>query len=1325
VIGTLLDGRYRLLSLLGSGGMSDVYEAWDEGLRRAVAVKVLNAGQDDAEDERRFEREFHSLATLSHPALLSVYDFGSIDGRRFLVSEILRGRTLAELIEQGRFPASPTSDERLDITTEPPGIPELGLTPSIELVVGILDRLADALGYLHELSLVHRDIKPSNVMLLPGGSVKLMDFGLIRSLGSSTNLTQAGRFVGTAAYISPEQARGLPLDGRADLYSLGCVAYELLTGRRPFEGDNAVDIVVAHLTTPVMPLRRVNPHVPEPLESVIMRLLEKDRGGRFADAADLRRALEAAVRLVAPSAEPLPPALQALRARRPGSVFVGRTTELDVLTTVVDRAVQGQGGVALVRGEAGIGKSRLLRELRDRLRSRRVAVFDGRCSPTLREPYQPFTELLEKVVRTLPGLGNDRHEAILGGDAAALRCLLPFVDADLFLLESGGTPERRPSEVLALPSRDSLLDGVAGVLERLSWTVPCVLFLEDLHWADDSALYLLCHLARRLPSLRIAILATLRDEDLVRGDTSDSVASRLLEEVAQLRECVTVSLGSLGAIDIAEMVRSLLGGELGSARLESALRDVTEGNPLFVQEVIRSLRESGELVRKGAAWQWHGGDLLLPTRVRDVIRRRINRLDPDAREVLNWAAAIGRELPRSILAQCVADLPGLDMDRALAVLLEAQLLREEQRPGEKQYAFAHALIQKIVHDELSRERRHTLHTRIAAAVEVRAAALDIDASAELAGHYAETNEHAHALRYALRAADRARALHAHARALAFCRIAEDALNALESTATDRAAWADQRFEILRAMRRLHRLAGETSAALARAEERLELARALGRDAEEASALNDRGVTLWFAGDTVRALEDITHARVMWERMGNTAQVASSLANEGELHLCLGHLKESARADTAAIRLASRTDQQAATRALMHMGNTLHVVGHFDRALRCQTVALRRWRALGDDVEMARSLINIGNVRAARGQLAAARRAYEQSLLLLTAVAARHDESLVHVNMAEILLDAGEWSRAEHALRSAESAVERSGEPGLMPRVRSLRLLLRVATGRLGEVERFCTDGANATDTSLDIEDRAFTRLALAEGWCALGELARARAEVEPLRDPPFAYLVASRPRVERVLGQIDAARSATPALLARLLRSGERSRTRGDRREVIRLGVLSGQVALALDRTTEAENLLRRAARAAERIGMRPTHVQAAVALSCLVRDDARLAAQAALEAAHQAGTTEDVQEAALVLGEVESRYGASTLAWAHLRAAVQAVRSGVRELSTAHARDAYRLRRGAFLSRLRALFEKLREEPEIRRWSAMTGERELASWLAEIDDTVPSASGG
>lgn len=303
-------GRYVVIERVGSGGMAEVYRARDELLGREVALKVLH--QRFAQDRsfvERFKREAQAAANLNHPNIVSLFDYGSDDGTYFIVMEFIDGQSLSELLHD----TGPLMPER-----------------AAEIAADV----AKALGRAHAAGLVHRDIKPSNIMITSSGQTKVTDFGIARALGSEGDqtMTQTGMVIGTAAYFSPEQAQGNPVDARSDVYALGVVLYEMLAGQPPFTGETPLAVAYKHVREDPPPPSTVNSDVPKSLDAITMKALAKNPDNRFASAGEMQEDLERFLAGQKVHATPLLATTQAMtRAQPRGSetVVLQQTDDYD------------------------------------------------------------------------------------------------------------------------------------------------------------------------------------------------------------------------------------------------------------------------------------------------------------------------------------------------------------------------------------------------------------------------------------------------------------------------------------------------------------------------------------------------------------------------------------------------------------------------------------------------------------------------------------------------------------------------------------------------------------------------------------------------------------------------------------------------------------------------------------------------------------------------------------------------------------------------------------------------------------------------------------
>jgi len=726
------NGRYQVKRFLGEGGKKRVYVAYDGSLDREVALAVIKTESLDETSKTRITREAQAMGRLGdHPHILQIHDLGEDNGRPYMVLPLMPGGDVERLIDQAPNHQIP-----------------------LEQAMDIAKQVCLGLEFAHSRGIVHRDLKPGNVWLTEDGTAKIGDFGLAVALDRS-RLTQEGMMVGTVAYMPPEQAMGGSVTPRSDLYSLGAMLYEMVTGRPPFLGDDSVSIIGQHINTPPVAPTWHNGQCPRSLEALIMRLLAKNPSERPESATDVLSAL-AAIDLATSVEQPAAGvddghALDSLA----GGVFVGRQREMGELKACLEDALSGRGRLVTLVGEPGIGKTRTALELATYAGLRQAQVLWGRCyEGEGAPPYWPWVQAIRSYVRDvdLEELRSD-----MGAGAADIAEVVSDVKEQLPGLVA-------PLQLEPEQARFRLFDSITAFLKNAGRRQPLVLVLDDLHWADHPSLLLLEFVAKELGNARLLIVCTYRDVELSRQHP----LSQTLGELTRSAEggFQRVLLRGLGQEDVGRFIE-LASGVAPPTGLVEAVHRQTEGNPLFVTEVVRLLVQEGELTQDkvGERDSW---SVRIPEGVREVIGRRLDRLSERCNETLTIASVISREFTVDQLSPLIDDISG---DRLLEVLEEALAARviEELPRSVGHYQFTHALIQETLSEELSTTRKVRLHARIAESLELLYGAEAEAHGAELAHHFTEAQTvlgTEKLVRYSLLAGDRALATYAHEEALA-------------------------------------------------------------------------------------------------------------------------------------------------------------------------------------------------------------------------------------------------------------------------------------------------------------------------------------------------------------------------------------------------------------------------------------------------------------------------------------------------------------------------------------------------------------------------------
>lgn len=754
-------GRYVVKKFLGEGGKKKVYLANDTKLDRDIAFALIKTEGLDAAGRTRITHEAMAMGRLGgHPHIVTVLDIGDEGDQPYLVAELMGGGDVEGLIEKAEAHRLP-----------------------LERTLRVADEVCRALEHAHANNIVHRDLKPGNVWLTSDGTVKLGDFGLAIALDRS-RMTLAGTMVGTVAYMPPEQAMGGNPDSRADLYSLGAMLYEMVTGRPPFLGDDTVSVIGQHLNTPPIAPTWHNPQCPTAMESLILQLLAKSPTDRPASAADVRERLRLIADAPAEIRTDTPAAAQGGLGRLAWGRFVGRTDELGILKTALDAALGGQGSLVMLVGEPGIGKTRLAQEALVYAQLRGAQTLWGRCYEAESAfPYMPFVEALRQYVATRP---DDALRAELGNGASDVAKLVSEVR------------QRVPasaliSEIPPDQERQRLYESVVTFLRNAAVATPIVLVLDDLHWADAPTLNLLRNLARSVKGSRLLVIGTYRDVDLDRRHP----LAEMLADLRRERLFERVLLRGMTPHEVSALLEMVAQHELDQQGvvLAAALHRATEGNPFFIEETLRHLVETGRIFRREGRWvsnTTNVDDMGIPEGVREVIGRRLSRLSLACNDALTSAAVLGREFEFAVLGA----MTGLDEDSLLAVIeeaLEAQAIVEVKGKAVAAYVFSHALVRQTLYEELSLPRKQRLHARSAAAIETVHVRSVSNHVASLASHYrlaGVAGDPDKAIMYSIRAGDAAQAAFAH----------EEAANHLEGALEvmeDIGAEPTRRAELLR------------------------------------------------------------------------------------------------------------------------------------------------------------------------------------------------------------------------------------------------------------------------------------------------------------------------------------------------------------------------------------------------------------------------------------------------------------------------------------------------------------------------------------------------
>ena len=648
----IIGKRYVLMQPIGQGGMGEVFRAHDRLTGETVALKRVHLPPEKRESMTRSDgadlrmalaREFRTLASLRHPNIISVLDYGFDEQRQpyFTMDLLENTRTLLEA----------------------------GRDRSVTYQIGLLFQMFQALAYLHRRGILHRDLKPDNVLVVED-QVKLLDFGLAAARGDFDPEEQLEEVSGTLAYMAPELVQGFPPSEASDLYATGVMAYEILAGRYPFSVPNMGSLVQAILfQEPDVAALEVDARI----VGVLGRLLAKNPVDRYQDAGEIIRLYNEATQqdFIAETPATRDSFLQAAQ-------FVGREREFETLGQALENTLEGQGSAWLIGGESGVGKSRLLDELRALALVNGASSLRGQAVSDGSSPYQAWREVIRWLVLQVD---------LTPLEASVLKTLVPDIAA-LIGREVADAPELDPQTM-----QNRLLNIVEAIFKRV--THPLVVILEDIHWAGSESIALLRRLNSISAGLPLLLVASYRDDEY----------PNLPQVLSEMR---VLKLERLEAEHIAALSASMLGEAGRQPEVVDLLQRETEGNVFFMVEVVRALaEEAGQLDRIGTITlpkQVFAGGMQL------VIRRRLERVPTSARALLEVAAVAGRQLDLDILRAIDKDI---NMAEWLLTCANAAVIEVQ----DDRWRFGHDKLREGLLAAFTPETRQKLHRRVAEAIE--------------------------------------------------------------------------------------------------------------------------------------------------------------------------------------------------------------------------------------------------------------------------------------------------------------------------------------------------------------------------------------------------------------------------------------------------------------------------------------------------------------------------------------------------------------------------------------------------------------------------------
>jgi len=648
----IVASRYKIEKLLGEGAAGKVYLVEDKlEDNRKLALKLLEA--PGARHLELMRHEFSILTKLKHPNIARVYDFGFDEesGFWFYTSEYVEGKDIIKACK------------KLDYADKS----------------RLFAQLLRALQHIHSRGVIHYDVKPGNIIINKEGIAKLIDFGL-----ATTKTPVSGAMRGTIGYAAPEVVRGELGDPRSDLYSLGVVTYQALTGRRPFESDSVLELLRTQATSEPEPPRKFEKDVPVELERIVLRLLEREPAARYHTAGEVNRTLSQAMS-ISLEEETAETAMAYLLS----GGFVGRDKELKEFQSLIDSLREGFEGpsVRFITGETGIGKSRLMQEIGYYSQLGGAFLVRARCMPSQNRPFGPFSDVMRSISGTLP------KEIV-----------------EKFVSTVGALTDK--TKGVRVEERGRIIHETALLLMEVATRRPLMISIDNMEEAEEDALALLEYLAqmlwlKRQEGERVALL-------VICGCNMEAASAKtvpaFIERMKERRLCRVIALDPLSKNAGEKLLSSMLGGAELPKQVTRAVLDTAGGNPLIIEQVAQQLFESGFLFYEAGKWRASAAisDFKLPAAGEEALLKRVETLSDNERTVVEALACIGRAADFGLLSGAVG-IPVEACAGAVEQLLSRRLLYSDE---ESNHVFTSGGMTEVILNAVPPERRRTVHERI-------------------------------------------------------------------------------------------------------------------------------------------------------------------------------------------------------------------------------------------------------------------------------------------------------------------------------------------------------------------------------------------------------------------------------------------------------------------------------------------------------------------------------------------------------------------------------------------------------------------------------------
>ena len=907
--------HYKISEKLGGGGMGVVYKAQDSKLERTVALKfILPHMLADKEAKQRFVSEAKAAAALNHPNITTIYSIEENEDDPFIVMEFIEG-------------------EELKVRT-------ISESLSYDEKKGIAIQTCEGLLAAHEQGIIHQDIKASNIMITKKGQVKIMDFGLAK-ISSSTQVTQETKTLGTAAYMSPEQALGEKVDNQTDIWSFGVVLYQMLTSRLPFPGEYEQAVIYSILNEEPKSIGQNSKlQASDKFIQIAMRCLQKSKIERYNSIAEVLSDLRLEKQQTSASTK-IDDRIEFIKhsVTDKEDIFTGREEQLKFLVQKIKEIESSNESTILIYGESGIGKSQLISKVLQEIDSLKINTIRGRC--IYKEgglPYHPFVSGIKNSISDVNENFIESLSQLSSRKGINISTRIPHIKSFLNI----------SNESVALLHKEQLWDSVVLLLKILSIEQPLILILDDLQWSDKTTLGLFSFIARNisnLPILQIGIYrssSTISDEIIDEEYIFESLRQLKLEGVAH-----QIDLDGLTEIETTKFVYRLFGSEKVSQSLIRKIYKHTEGLPLFISELVNLLKEKRLVYLDEEVWKLKKDQQLrfVSNKIKDVIFQRVSGLDKDLNEILEIASCEGEYFLSETISACL-NINRISLLKQLQVLeTKYNLIRHEKNL----YRFNHMMVREVLYDSILYELREEYHRMISSYLINNYSTKD-EYAARIAHHLISSNQEEKSLEYFIRAANLARDLHANDDALESYQKATNIINKLTS------ADPSLLIEVEERLGDVNHSMGNAKEALNHYSTFLKLARQLSNRTSEIKALRKSAESNQILGNIKTASDLCSEAIEISIAVKNDKQLIHSMNTMAFIRAAKGEYDRTIKISEEALTISRNiNDSLNESISLSNLGFAYWHMGNYSSAMKYFNEAINIQRSIGDNLGLSTTL----------------------------------------------------------------------------------------------------------------------------------------------------------------------------------------------------------------------------------------------------------------------------------------------------------------------------------------------------------------------------------